>query len=113
MNIAVKTAKELTESPAPGTINKPVIVPGARLNDNDFFELITGDAVITLLCTNGGVQQSWDSLFDSCPWSTVFQNRSFIAAWYQTHRHEHCPLLIKHTEQGQLKGILAMVIMDT
>lgn len=111
--MALNTTKELIESPAPATINKKIVVTGARLSDSDSIELVTGDAVITLLCTNGGFQQSWDLLFDACPWATVFQKRSFIAAWYQAHRNEHCPVLVKLTEQGQLKGILAMVIMDT
>jgi hypothetical protein len=113
MNMAVNTATELIDSPAPEAKNKAVIATATRLNDSDSFELISGDAVITLLCNDSGFQQSWDLLFDSCPWATVFQNRAFTTAWYITYRHEHCPVLIKHIEKGQLTGILAMAILDT
>ena len=113
MNMTVNTANELIASPAPEVKNKPVIASATRLNDSDSFELISGDAVITLLCTDSGFQQSWDLLFDSCPWATVFQNRAFATAWYTTYKHEHCPVLVKQTEKGQLKGILAMAILRT
>lgn len=111
--MTVNTSNELIDSPAAEVKNKPVIAAATRLNDSDSLELVTGDAVITLLCTDSGFQQGWDLLFDSCPWATVFQNRAFTTAWYQTYRHEHCPVLVKYIEKGQLKGILAMAILGT
>jgi hypothetical protein len=113
MNLTVNTANELIASPAPEVKNKTVVASATRLNDSGSFELISGDAVITLLCTDSGFQQSWDLLFDSCPWATVFQTRAFTTAWYTTYKHEHCPVLVKHIEKGQLKGILAMAILGT
>lgn len=113
MNTAVNTTNKLYENPALEVKNKPVIATATRLYDSNSFELITGEAVIALLSADSGFQQSWDLLFDSCPWATVFQSRSFIVAWYQAYSHEHCPVLVKSIENGQLNGILAMVIMDT
>ena len=111
--MASNTTNELYKSPVPDIKNKPVIETGARLTDTDSFELITGEAVIALLCTDSGFQKSWDLLFDACPWATVFQSRSFITAWYQGYGNQHCPVLVKHIEKGQLKGILPMAILDT
>jgi CelD/BcsL family acetyltransferase involved in cellulose biosynthesis len=113
MNTAANTTNELYEKPVPEIKNKPVIATATSLSDSDSFELLTGEAVIALLSTDSGFQQSWDLLFDSCPWATVFQSRAFIAAWYKAYRHEYCPVLVKHIEQGQLNGVLAMAIMNT
>ncbi|HUP13509.1 MAG TPA: GNAT family N-acetyltransferase [Niastella sp.] len=113
MYTATKTANELYKSPASEVKSKTLIATGARLNDNDSIELITGDAVIALLSNDSGFRQSWDLLFDSCPWATVFQSSAFVVAWYQHHSNEHCPVLVRHIEHGQLKGVLAMVMMDT
>jgi hypothetical protein len=112
MNTAANTTNELYEKPVPETKNKPVIATTTSLSDSDSFELLTGEAVIALLSTDSGFQQSWDLLFDSCPWATVFQGRSFITAWYKAYCNDFCPVLVKLTEQGQLKGVLAMAIMN-
>lgn len=113
MNPATSPANELYESPVPGVKPEQVIETGPGLKDNDLFELITGDDVMALLITDSGFRQSWDLLFAACPWATVFQSRAFITAWYQAYREEHYPVLIKAVENGQLKGLLPMVLLDT
>jgi hypothetical protein len=69
--------------------------------------------VIDALIQDARFQQSWDALYASCPWATVFQSRPFIAAWYQVYRDQHLPILIKAVENGQLKGELPVVLLNT
>ncbi|OQP51687.1 GNAT family N-acetyltransferase [Niastella populi] len=114
MNTAANSTNDLYESPVPEVKPQPVIETGTRFNNNsDSFELIKGDAVIALLNNDSGFRQSWDLLFESCPWATVFQSRAFVTAWYQVYHEEHCPLLIIAVEQGQLKGLLPLAFLNT
>lgn len=112
MNIVAGAENELHETPAPEIRNKTIIDPKPRANDGYSIELVTGSAVITLL-NDPGFQQSWDLLFESCPWATVFQGRQFITAFYQAYREEHYPILITAVEKGQLKGGLPLVLLNT
>lgn len=110
MNIAVKPKNELYAGPVPE--NKISIDPEAGANDGYSIELVTGSAVIMLL-NDPGFQKSWDLLFESCPWATVFQGRPFITAWYQAYQEEHFPILITAVVSGQLKGALPLALLNT
>jgi hypothetical protein len=111
MNTAAHPENELLAGPAPALPNRTI--SGTRTDDAYAIELITGAAVIDALINDAGFQQSWDALYASCPWATVFQSRPFIAAWYQIYRDEHLPILIKAVENGQLKGLLPVVLLNT
>jgi CelD/BcsL family acetyltransferase involved in cellulose biosynthesis len=74
-------------------------------------ELVTGSAVADLL-QDAAFQKSWDQLFESCPWATVFQTRAFIASWYNAYREKHFPILLKAVSKGQLKGVLPMALLN-
>jgi CelD/BcsL family acetyltransferase involved in cellulose biosynthesis len=39
-------------------------------------------------------QAFWDSLYEGCPWRTVFQSRCFVATWYEQYRSSYEPILI-------------------
>lgn len=112
MHTAVNPKAELFEIRIPELQNKVTIVPGNSSDDGYLLELITGSAVTDLLL-NPQFQKSWDTLFESCSWATVFQGRQFIAAWYQVYREQHLPILIKAIEKGELKGVLPMVLLNT
>jgi CelD/BcsL family acetyltransferase involved in cellulose biosynthesis len=112
MNIAPNPEKETAAGPSPALQNKITIDAGTRSNDGYTIELIAGSAVIDLLLNDAGFQQSWDTLFASCPWATVFQGRQFVAAWYQAYQQQHLPILVRAVERGQLKGMLPMVLLN-
>jgi len=114
MNIVVANAEnELYAGPVPELKNKTTIDPEPRSNDEYSMELVAGSAVIDLLLNDAAFQKSWDTLYECCPWATVFQSRQFIAAWYTVYRQQHLPILIKSVERGQLTGILPMVLLNT
>ncbi|WP_207515160.1 GNAT family N-acetyltransferase [Longitalea luteola] len=83
-----------------------------RFNNASTIEVITGPAVIHLLM-KPEFQKKLDLLFVSCPWATVFQSSVYITAWYQVYRHKHLPLMVLAVENGQLTGMLPMVMLDT
>jgi hypothetical protein len=112
MHTAVTSNTELFEVQVPELINRTTMVPGTRPDDGYILELISGSAVTDLLL-DPAFQKSWDMLFESCPWATVFQGRQFIAAWYQIYQEQHLPILIKAFAGGQLKGVLPMVLLNT
>jgi CelD/BcsL family acetyltransferase involved in cellulose biosynthesis len=86
-------------------------VPGDRKPDTDYtIELVTGSAVTDLL-QDAAFQKSWDQLFKSCPWATVFQTRAFIASWYNAYRGIHLPILLKAVAKGQLRGVLPVALL--
>ncbi|WP_143774453.1 GNAT family N-acetyltransferase [Niastella vici] len=105
MNTTADTQNELYKDVVPEVKNK------IRLNDGYSIEVITGIAVIDLLL-EPAFQQSWDMLYDCCPWGTVFQSRPFVTAWYRLYRDQHLPVLVKATERGQLKGLLPVVLLN-
>ena len=111
MNRTAHSENELLAGPAPAFQNRTT--PGTRPDDAYAIELITGSALIDLLINDAGFQQSWDALYASCPWATVFQSRAFITAWYQAYSIQHLPVLIKAVEKGQLKGLLPVVALNT
>jgi hypothetical protein len=92
--------------------SRTVIDAGARPYDGYTIELIAGSAVIEMLTNDGWLQKSWDTLFNACPWGTVFQSRQFVTAWYQAYRDQHLPIVVKGIERGQLKGILPVVLLN-
>jgi CelD/BcsL family acetyltransferase involved in cellulose biosynthesis len=91
--------------------NRTFIDAGDRSHDGYSIELIAGSAAIEMLTSDGWLQKSWDTLFDACPWATVFQNRQFVTAWYQAYRDQHLPIVVKGIENGQLTGILPVVLL--
>jgi Protein involved in cellulose biosynthesis (CelD) len=107
MQTATHPPTDILKERAPD-VQKPTTVtaPGSQL------ELLTGQPVIDLL-SSPNFQKSWDRLFEACPWATVFQSHSFINAWYQLYRQQHLPILVMATEDGQLKGALPMVLLNT
>jgi hypothetical protein len=89
-----------------------IIDAGTGPKTGSSIELITGAAVIDLLCSPE-FQKSMDILYESCIWATVFQSRSFITAWYQVYRNKHTPILVKAEVNGQLTGVLPLALLDT
>ncbi|WP_215222880.1 GNAT family N-acetyltransferase [Echinicola shivajiensis] len=55
--------------------------------------------------------ESWDSLYDECPWATVFQSRKYVHSWYLTFNSEYAPLLVfSYDPEGKLDGLLTMTL---
>lgn len=73
-------------------------------------ELLVGSEVFKLL-NNKEFQVSWDTLYTSCSWATVFQSREFVTAWYTIYREEYLPILIKAEDNGQLQGLLTVALI--
>ena len=67
----------------------------------------TGAAAFELLADTG-FQKSWDELYKTCPWGTVFQSRGFVATWYQLYQMSYMPVLVTCLEHNKLTGLLAM-----
>src|SRR5690349_7116898 len=70
-------------------------------------EMYTGEAALTLLAQDTTVM-SWDKLYKSCPWATVFQSHAFVATWYQTYHQKYLPILVTSSIAGRLTGLLAL-----
>ncbi|OQP52851.1 hypothetical protein A4H97_24455 [Niastella yeongjuensis] len=103
---ATEKAKSKTEAI---TDNKG---PGEGKTDPEYtIEIVTGSAVTELL-QDPAFQKSWDQLFDSCPWATVYQGHRFVTAWYNAYRDHHLPILVKAVKKDKLKGILPMTLLN-
>ncbi|WP_186756790.1 GNAT family N-acetyltransferase [Echinicola salinicaeni] len=72
--------------------------------------LLTGKEVMERI-KDPDFQSQWDKLYESCEWSTVFQNRLFVCAWYETYSKEYTPIMVIEEEEGELKGLLAMTAL--
>lgn len=81
--------------------------PSAR-NTNQL-DLLTGDEALNLI-DDFSFRESWRNLYNSCPWSTVFQSWEFAASWYHVFRGEYLPVIVKSESEGRLNGLLTMAI---
>lgn len=72
-------------------------------------KVISGNELNTLM-EDENFKESWDSLYASCPWATIFQDRKFIFSWYKANQTSTTPLVILSYENSILKGVLPLVI---
>jgi CelD/BcsL family acetyltransferase involved in cellulose biosynthesis len=80
--------------------------------DPDYtIDIVTGSAVTELL-QDPAFQKSWEQLFDSCPWATVYQTIPFITAWYQAYRQQHLAILVRAVKNDQLQGVLPLTLLN-
>jgi hypothetical protein len=112
MGIVVNPGNKLYKIPVSESKNKTTTDFETRPADRYSIELVAGSAVTDLFFNDHEFQKSWDRLFESCTWATVFQSRQFIAAWYRVYGEKHVPILIKAVERGQLKGVLPMALLQ-
>jgi CelD/BcsL family acetyltransferase involved in cellulose biosynthesis len=70
-------------------------------------QLLSGKEVFCLL-EDYRFRESWDQLYATCPWATVFQSHSFVATWYQVYGKEYLPIVIKAERAGKLTGLLPL-----
>ncbi|MBD1397721.1 GNAT family N-acetyltransferase [Pontibacter sp. JH31] len=77
-------------------------------NINKAVELLIGEPVFAML-EDRDFQNGWDTLYEACPWGTVFQSRGFVGAWYRTYRERYLPVLaLTRGPGGRLTGLLAL-----
>ncbi|HEY1025283.1 MAG TPA: GNAT family N-acetyltransferase [Sphingobacteriaceae bacterium] len=50
----------------------------------------------------------WDSLYQACPWGTVFQSKEFVLTWYETYAPQWMPVLVRAENNGTATGILTL-----
>lgn len=73
----------------------------------DVVEILIGKEALALL-TEPDFQLQWDTLYTSCPWSTVFQSRAFISTWYQSYITTYLPVLALAYNGEKLSGLLTL-----
>src|SRR5690606_24305185 len=75
--------------------------------DGKEIKLLVGNEVMDLIF-DPVFQNSWNILFQSCPWATVFQSPEFVTEWYSLYQHSYNPILIYAYSEGRLTGMLAL-----
>lgn len=70
-------------------------------------ELLVGDDVLKHLLDEELIL-GWDILYNSCPWSTVFQSREYVTSWYQVYSETYLPILVKGVFGNQLNSLIAL-----
>jgi CelD/BcsL family acetyltransferase involved in cellulose biosynthesis len=75
-------------------------------------EICIGNEALT--CLNDrefGLQ--WRSLYELCPWATVFQNPDFAMAWYEIYRERYIPVIVRGmTAENRLAGLLTLATTE-
>lgn len=74
--------------------------------------LFVGEEASDLLLFNSFLN-AWDSLYQSCPWATVYQSRQFVATWYQTYDQTYTPIIVQNVTSGRLMGLLTLAMDKT
>lgn len=73
-------------------------------------EVLTGSNAQRAL-TSENFLETWQALYTSCSWATVFQSVEFCTLWYQNYKDDFSPLLVTGTdEDGNLIGLLALAV---
>ncbi len=81
------------------------IIPKEKIN------LLIGDQVYSAI-QEEHFQMEWDSLYQKCSWSTVFQNRNFVTHWYLIYKDEFIPIMVTLFKGQRLVGLLTMSIFS-
>jgi CelD/BcsL family acetyltransferase involved in cellulose biosynthesis len=56
-------------------------------------------------------RQQWNSLYEACPWATIFQGFDFVTTWYQIYGKLYRPILVTEVlADGSLGGSIALAV---
>lgn len=80
---------------------------GILKREADTFDLLVGDDALSLIQDDEFIFD-WDSLFEHCPWATVFQKREFVTSWYSVYLDKYTPIIIRAKNNGKLTGLLTL-----
>ncbi|MBD1397720.1 GNAT family N-acetyltransferase [Pontibacter sp. JH31] len=72
-------------------------------------KLLTGSDVLTCLCSQDFLEK-WDHLYQSCPWSTVFQSPAFVSTWYNLYQDAYLPVMIMSESNSNLTGLISLAL---
>lgn len=61
-----------------------------------------------VLLENESFQDRWDTIYETCPWATVFQSRPFVTSWYRVYRDRFSPIIVTATNGSRLIGLLTL-----
>jgi CelD/BcsL family acetyltransferase involved in cellulose biosynthesis len=51
----------------------------------------------------------WKSLYDKCPWGSVFQCEDFVGAWYKTYKDRFDPVVVTgYNAEGEMVGLFTL-----
>ncbi|SIR44201.1 GNAT family N-acetyltransferase [Pontibacter lucknowensis] len=84
----------------------------ATFQQEDVVKILTGKKALALLAEQS-FQLQWDTLYTSCPWSTVFQSRGFVYTWYQSYHTTYSPILAVAYCGEKLTGLLTLAQDDS
>ena len=70
-------------------------------------EILIDDEAFTLL-SNIDFLDSWDALYNSCSWATVYQSKEFVSTWYKMYHKEYLPIVVQGVTSGKLTGLLTL-----
>ncbi|ARS36248.1 GNAT family N-acetyltransferase [Pontibacter actiniarum] len=76
-------------------------------NDAETVRLLVGDDVL-LKINDEQYSSCWDSLYQACPWATVYQSIAFVSAWYEIYATTYQPILVEQVRAGKLVGVFAL-----
>lgn len=71
----------------------------------DEIKIAVGEDALEIL-SDETFQAEWNRLYQTCYWSTVFQNATFVNAWYKHYKKHHIPILINSYRGSRLTGML-------
>jgi CelD/BcsL family acetyltransferase involved in cellulose biosynthesis len=72
-------------------------------------ELFIGDKAYALL-EKRPFQASWDLLYNTCTWATIFQSRTFVSTWYQVYSSKCLPIIVASFDGDKLTGLLTLTM---
>ena len=72
-----------------------------------YLNILVGEEALDLI-TDPKFQLAWDHLYNTCPWSTVFQSREFVSTWYKLYYPTYQIVLVTAEQDGELVGLLTL-----
>lgn len=70
--------------------------------------LVMGSAAHSML-KDRAFEQSWNALYEECPWATPCQSFGFVNTWYRTYQDRFDPVIVCEARtDGELVGLLTM-----
>ncbi|MBF8964685.1 GNAT family N-acetyltransferase [Pontibacter sp. FD36] len=88
-------------------INASPVIPAMTTPLTDKLKIVVGEAALGLIHEQAFIDE-WDTLYNACPWATIFQEKKFAAAWYQLYNSEFTPIIVSNWQNGNLTGLLLL-----
>ncbi len=64
-----------------------------------------------MLLDDAEFRRKWRTLYEKCPWGSVFQGEDFVITWYKTYKSQYTPIVVTGVDSNrELSGLFTLAL---